>query len=110
VDGHLRLGTLLAHVEIAVERTRDPRLKEKIITYNVEDCAALEIVFHSVLRMSEHQGGDAKTESVVRVKSIRGTDSYRSLTPRPFERFRNLLEMNTLFLLDKNYNLRCYSS
>lgn len=61
------------------ERTGDPGLKEKIITYNVEDCAALETVFDSVLRISEHQGSEAKSEtaSVVRVESIRGTDSNR---------------------------------
>jgi predicted RecB family nuclease len=60
------------------ERTRDPDLKERIITYNAEDCAALEIVFDSVLRLSQ-QDGDVRTgtESVVRAESIRGTDSYR---------------------------------
>lgn len=61
------------------ERTRDPRLKERIITYNAEDCTALEIVFDCVLRLSQQQDGDVTTgaESIVRVESIRGTDSYR---------------------------------
>jgi predicted RecB family nuclease len=61
------------------DRTKDPRLKERIVTYNAEDCAALEIVFDSVLRMSERQDAGVKTEteSVVRVESIRRIDSYR---------------------------------
>ena len=59
--------------------TGDPRLKERIITYNAEDCAALEIVFDSVLRLSQHQDSDITTgaESAVRVESIRGSHSYR---------------------------------
>lgn len=61
------------------DRTRDTHLKDRILTYNAEDCTALEIVFDCVLRLSQQQEGDVTTgaESVVRVESIRGTDSYR---------------------------------
>jgi predicted RecB family nuclease len=61
------------------DRTRNPELKERIITYNAEDCAALQIVLDSLLRLSQQQKGDvtADTESVIRAESIRQSESQR---------------------------------
>ena len=60
------------------EQTQDPRLKERLITYNAEDCAALEVVFDSVCRLSERQdnNGTLNDEGVIRAESIRATDNF----------------------------------
>jgi hypothetical protein len=59
------------------EQTLDPRLKERLITYNADDCAALEVVFDSVWRLSERQDSNATPggEGVIHAESIRVTDS-----------------------------------
>ncbi len=61
-------------------RTRNPYLKERIVAYNAEDCAALEIVFDSILRLCQQQKGDVTAgtaESVIRAESIRRSESQR---------------------------------
>jgi predicted RecB family nuclease len=61
------------------DRTKDPCLKDRIITYNAEDCAALELVVDSVLRLGQYHNGDVitGTDPVVHAESIRGAGSYR---------------------------------
>ncbi len=59
------------------EQTQDPRLKERLITYNAEDCAALEVVFDSVWRLSERQDNKdmLSDEGVIHAESIRVNDN-----------------------------------
>jgi len=61
------------------EQTMEPRLKERLIIYNADDCAALEVVFDAVRRISERQDNKAalNDEGVIRAESMRATDDSR---------------------------------
>ncbi len=61
------------------ELTRDPGLKERLITYNAEDCEALETVFDAIVQLLQRHDDGVKTsaDSVVHVESLRNDDFHR---------------------------------
>lgn len=59
------------------EISKEPELKEKLTTYNVEDCTALELVFNCVVRLcGEHNHGENQTD-YVRVESLKDQNSLK---------------------------------
>lgn len=67
------------------ERSRDSGIKQKLITYNVEDCRALELVAHTVheiCRTAEQStAGEKNNREVIQVDSMKEEHPYRFGTP-----------------------------
>lgn len=60
------------------EQTRDPSLQQKLITYNAEDCEALEKVAGCVSRLCSHQQGEEPPDdAVVHIDSLKRESPYR---------------------------------
>ncbi|HEV2491964.1 MAG TPA: TM0106 family RecB-like putative nuclease [Terriglobia bacterium] len=59
------------------EMSKDQELKERLITYNSDDCAALELVFNTIIRLQA--GGDLNgaSNSFVEVESLKDLDSLK---------------------------------
>jgi predicted RecB family nuclease len=53
------------------ETSKEPELKERLITYNAEDCAALELVFNVIDRLQREPDCQDKPKTFVQVEAIR---------------------------------------
>ena len=62
------------------EFSREPGLKHKLLTYNTEDCEALERVSNAVARLCQREAEEAKSED----KDIVYTDALRVESPYRF--------------------------
>src|ERR1700674_3854343 len=60
------------------ESSRDPALKEKLITYNAEDCEALEKVTNTVMKLCDAQTGALRSNDydIVEVDFLRREKAY----------------------------------
>lgn len=61
------------------EFSKDPGMKQKLLTYNSEDCEALERVTNNVVRLRQRQSDVAKSEDkdIVYTDALRVESSYR---------------------------------
>lgn len=61
------------------EISKDPDLKQKLLTYNVEDCMALERVTNAVTQLCQRETAEAKSEDndIVYTDALRSESSYR---------------------------------
>jgi predicted RecB family nuclease len=59
------------------EMFKDPELKERLITYNSDDCAALELVFNTIIGLQA--GGDSQgpSNTFVQVESLKDQSSLK---------------------------------
>jgi hypothetical protein len=62
------LNALLLRMEW--ERSRDPRTKQKLITYNAEDCEAVERVSEAIVRVCAEQEADSAAALSVHVDAL----------------------------------------
>ena len=67
------------------ERSRDSGIKQKLITYNSEDCRALELVAHTVQEIcraaAQSTAGEKNNREVIQVDSMKEEHPYRFGTP-----------------------------
>jgi predicted RecB family nuclease len=59
------------------ESTGDSRLKQKLVTYNAEDCEALEKVYEVVAHLCSQQDGKEQPENIIYTNSLRRDHSYK---------------------------------
>ena len=53
------------------EMSKDDELKERLITYNSDDCAALELVFNTVVGLQAGSRGGEASDTFVQVESLK---------------------------------------
>jgi hypothetical protein len=53
------------------EASRERELKQRLITYNTEDCAALELVFNTIGDLQNEPGSKDKAKTVVQVEALK---------------------------------------
>ena len=67
------------------ERSRDSGIKQKLITYNSEDCRALELVTHTVHEIcraaAQSTAGEKNNREVIQLDSMKEEHPYRFGTP-----------------------------
>jgi len=59
------------------ETSREPELKERLIVYNAEDCAALERVFNAISSLQEEPASEDKAKSFVQVELLKNQTSLK---------------------------------
>jgi len=59
------------------ETSREPELKERLITYNAEDCAALERVFNTISSLQKEPASEDKAKMFVQVELLKNQTSLK---------------------------------
>jgi predicted RecB family nuclease len=59
------------------ETSREAELKERLITYNAEDCAALERVFNAISRLQKEPGSEDTAKTFVQVELLKNQTSLK---------------------------------
>src|SRR5260370_22082729 len=59
------------------ETSKEPELREKLITYNAEDCAALELVFNTISHLHEEPDAEDRSKAFVQVESLKDQTSLK---------------------------------
>jgi hypothetical protein len=59
------------------ETSKEPELKERLITYNTEDCAALELVFNTIARLRDKSDRDGNSKAFVQVESLKDQNLFK---------------------------------
>lgn len=65
------------------EESKEPELKDRLIRYNADDCAALELVFNTIITLQRQSGGEGPSNTFVQAESL-GDQSSRKFRKNNF--------------------------